>query len=103
MSDIKKQDPALYKKICDAVYRNYQFRNGDYYDKTNDKRSASKFDFKVDYINPNGKTTPDNLHLVYQLPPITPPVQPNANPIAGTNLMWAYRHTHHKRHRRYDS
>ena len=78
LSDIEQQDPALYKKICDDVYRYYQLRNGNYYDATNGKRSYIKSDFKIEYKTPlsqGGKTMIENLYLAYQKPknPVTPP------------------------------
>ena len=81
LSDIEHKDPAQYKRICDAVYRYYQFRNGDYYDERNNQRSDNRFDFEIGYkvpLNAGGKTVPANLYLVYKksTPVILPPPPP---------------------------
>ena len=101
LSDIEHKDPVQYKRICDAVYRYYQFRNGDYYDEENGHRSDNRLDFKVDYIIPlskGGKTTIENLHLVYKdsstvvnpppPPPINPVVKPSGESISYQDLTW---------------
>ncbi len=98
LSDIEHKDPAQYKRICDAVYRHYQFRNGDYYDERNNQRSDNRFDFEIGYktpFNAGGKTMLANLYLVYNkstyvTPPliITAPDKTSSNTIQDTNLTW---------------
>ncbi|MBQ7629831.1 MAG: leucine-rich repeat protein, partial [Selenomonadaceae bacterium] len=99
LSEIKQKDSVLYKKICDAVYRNYQIRDGKYFDgQTPSKRSDDKDDFEIDYIKPldkGGKTTLENLHLVHKdfSAPVStttniPSTKSNGVPIPDTNLTW---------------
>ena len=99
LSEIKQKDSVLYKKICDAVYRNYQLRDGKYFDgQTPSKRSDDKDDFEIDYIKPldkGGKTTLENLHLVHKdfsvpvsTTPNIPSTKSNGVPIPDTNLTW---------------
>ena len=82
LRDIEHQAPAQYKRICYAVYRYYQFCNGDYYDEVNGRRSDNRLDFEVDYkvpLSAGGKTVLDNLHLVYKKSPLPPPPPPVVN------------------------
>ena len=92
LSEIKQKDSVLYKKICDAVYRNYQLRDGKYFDgQTSSKRSDDKNDFEIDYIKPldkGGTTKTDNLHLVYKGSVTTTTTTSPPVLIPDTNLTW---------------
>ena len=84
LSEIKRQYPAQYIRICDAVYRHYQYRNGDYHDEVSRHRSDNRLDFKVDYevpLSEGGKTVLNNLHLVYIGNSVSPPPPPQPPPV----------------------
>ncbi len=66
------QEPAIYEKIRDAVYQgSFDAADGYYTDQQSGKRTKSRLDFEIGYKTPlsaGGKTTPDNLQLVYTVP-----------------------------------
>ena len=91
----------IYEKIRDSVYEKFSDANG-YFDQQGN-RSKYRLDFEIDYKTPlsaGGKTTKENLRLVYKpfksLPPIvnsstsnnTSSTTTNGGNIPNTNLTW---------------
>ena len=72
LDEIKIKNPKLYEEICEAVYSEYRFKTGYYFDMRIGRSSKNRSDFEIDYKEPfedGGKTVPENLCLVYKKSP----------------------------------
>lgn len=67
LNEIREENPVLYEKIREYVYKKFQDDDGFYFSAQSNHRSKNRLDFEIDHIKPmarGGLTELDNLQLL---------------------------------------